>query len=67
MKIIVCNEKEQTKEEIGFSGKKVKELLQQLNINPETVLVIRKDEVLTEDEILNEDEQIEILSVISGG
>jgi sulfur carrier protein len=59
-------EREQTTEKISFSGT-VEQLLQQLDLNPETVLVIRLNEVLTEDEELADEDTIEILSVVSGG
>jgi len=59
-------EREQTTEEISFSGT-VDELLKKLDINPETVLVLRAEEILTEDEILDNEDKIEILNVVSGG
>ncbi len=46
---------------------KVKDILSSLNINSETVIVVRNDEVVTEDEKLKEKDTIKILSVISGG
>ncbi|HLC90984.1 MAG TPA: MoaD/ThiS family protein [Candidatus Nanoarchaeia archaeon] len=64
--VIVHNEKLNTTEEISFSGT-VQELLHKLAINPETVLVVRNNEVLVEDETISKDDVIEILSVISGG
>ena len=45
----------------------VKDLLKKLNINPVTVIVSRKNELILEDEKLNDDDEIKILSVISGG
>ena len=45
----------------------VKDLLKKLNINPVTVIVSRKNELILEDEKLNENDEIKILSVISGG
>ena len=62
----IKNEKNNSTEKISFSGS-VKELLEKLNINPETVLVVRNNEVITEDENLDDDDSLEILSVISGG
>ena len=59
-------EKDSTTEKISFSGT-VKELLSKLEINPETVLVVRNDEVITEDEKLDDQDSLDILSVISGG
>ena len=42
-------------------------LLETLGINPETVLVIRNDTLVTHDERLEEPDTIEIRPVISGG
>ena len=67
MNITVFNEKEQETNQVNFTGNTVKELLNYLNINPETVLVVREGEVITEEESLHEDDFIELLSVISGG
>jgi len=67
MQATVFNEKEQETKQIDFTGNSVKELLEYLNINPETVLVVRKGVVITEEESLQEQDCIELLSVISGG
>ena len=67
MNIEVDFEKERTSKTIDFSGSTVGDLLKQLEINPETVLVTKNNEVITEDETLNEKDKVEILSVISGG
>ena len=45
----------------------VKALLKALAIVPETVLVIRGDELLTEDETIHDSDRVEIRPVISGG
>ena len=45
----------------------VTKLLGQLEINPESVLVIRNDELVTRDAKLADDDRIEIRPVISGG
>lgn len=47
--------------------KRVRDLLGTLKIVPDTVLVIRGDELITEDEPLKDDDAIEIRPVISGG
>lgn len=53
---------------INLKGnKRVKEVLKELNLNPETVLVVREDELLTEDTQLYESDNIKIIHVISGG
>jgi len=45
----------------------VERLLKQLALHPESVLVIRGDDLVTEDEVLNDQDTIEIRPVISGG
>lgn len=50
-----------------FDGSTVNELLKYLALNPETVLVIKDNEVLTEDDSLEDNDTIEILNVVSGG
>ena len=44
-----------------------KELLEKLNINPETVLLTKNDELINNDEVLENGDKIKIVSVISGG
>jgi sulfur carrier protein len=54
--------------EVEISGRRrVKELLAELGVLPETVLVIRGRELLTIDEVVREDDVIELRPVISGG
>lgn len=54
--------------EVQVKGPKlVKDLLQELNLLPETVLVVRGDELVTEDDILRDVDRVEIRPVISGG
>lgn len=67
MELTIKIERNRTKEKINFSGKNVKELLTFLKINPETVILTRKNEILNQDDVLKNKDQIEILSVISGG
>ena len=47
--------------------KRVGQVLTELAIFPETVLVIRGDELIPEDEVVRDDDTIEIRPVISGG
>lgn len=54
-------------EEISYNKQSVQALLAELHINPETVLVVRNDEVLTNDILLQDGDNIQLLSVISGG
>lgn len=67
MKLTVFNERAQTTTAVQFKGNTVKELLTYLTINPETVIVLRKEEVITAEETLQEGEELYLLSVISGG
>ena len=45
----------------------VHDLVRELGLNPETVLVIRGQELLTRDVRLAEDDTVEVRSAISGG
>ena len=45
----------------------ISDLLKKLSINPVTVIVSRRNELVLEDEKLNDKDEIKILSVISGG
>lgn len=67
MEITVIKERERTTRKVRFSGKTIREFLTQLKINPEVVLVVRKNEVLTEEELLHDKDVIELMSVVSGG
>ena len=59
---------EKTDKLIGLKGiRDGKELLEKLDINPQTVILTKNDEVILEDEELSESDEIKILSVISGG
>ncbi|MGL3709397.1 hypothetical protein ACSYAY_00835 [Leptospirillum ferriphilum] len=47
--------------------RKVHRLLKDLGLDPETVLVIQGEQLLTQDETLSPDIEVEIRPVISGG
>src|SRR5687767_5517177 len=47
--------------------KRVKVVLRELGIDPESVLVIRGDELLTREDLIDDTDDIEIRPVISGG
>jgi len=54
--------------EIELAGRRrVRELLTELGILPDTVLVIRERELLTIDDVVREDDVVELRPVISGG
>ncbi|MEK6845409.1 MAG: MoaD/ThiS family protein [Nanoarchaeota archaeon] len=67
MEITVIRERERTRQNLRFNGKTIRELLTKLKINPEVVLVVRKNEVLTEEEVLHDKDEITLMSVVSGG
>lgn len=48
-------------------ARNMKEILQKLNINPEEVLTIKNNELVTLDTEVSEKDSIKLLSVISGG
>lgn len=47
--------------------KRVKVVLRDLGIDPETVLVIRGEDLLTREDLIGPDDEVEIRPVISGG
>ena len=64
MKVILRN----PKREVEVTGRRrVRELLKELDILPETVLVIRGDELITADTVVSDEDVIELRPVISGG
>ncbi len=64
MKVVLRN----PDREVELSGRRrVRELLLELKVIPETVLVIRGKELLTSDQIVSDDDVIEVRPVISGG
>ena len=64
MKVILRNPRREV--EVA-GGRRVKDVLRELAIIPETVLVIRGDELITADQLVREDETIELRPVMSGG
>lgn len=65
MKVIIRNPH---RKELSLEGERVVgTLLRELGLNPESVLVIRRGELLTRDEKVQADDTIEIVSAISGG
>lgn len=64
MKVILRNPK---REMVVEGPTSVRELLEHLRIVPESVLVIRGNELLTRSERVDADDTIELRPVISGG
>jgi len=67
MNITIKQERTSTIEKISFHGKTVQDLLKQLNINPETIIILKNNTIITEDELLKNNDKLEFLSVVSGG
>ena len=68
MKLKVFYDRENKDKTVNLKEKStVKDLLEQLKINPVTVIVSKNNTVVTEDENIEEKDDIKILSVISGG
>jgi sulfur carrier protein len=64
MKVVLRNQGR----EVELSGRRrVRELLAELGVLPETVLVIRGRDLLTIDEVVTDDDVVELRPVISGG
>jgi len=64
MKVVLRN----PRREVEVSGnRRVKDVLRELDILPETVLVIRGDELVTADQVVADADTIELRPVMSGG
>ena len=64
MKVVLRN----PRREVEVAGnRRVKDVLRELDILPETVLVIRGDALVTADQVVGDDETIELRPVMSGG
>jgi sulfur carrier protein len=64
MKVILRNQRR----EVELTGRRrVRDLLGELGVIPETVLVIRGRDLLTIDEVVGDDDVVELRPVISGG
>jgi sulfur carrier protein len=48
-------------------GRTVREVLGELDVNPDTVLVIRGGELVTREVVLGDGDDVEVRPVISGG
>lgn len=65
MKVIIRNPQ---RRQVDIQGnRKVEAILKELGLNPESVLVVRGDDLLTRDVLVRDDETVEVISAISGG
>lgn len=58
---------ERTKESKEIEVETFKDIFRKLNLNPETMLIIRDNELITEKTKLKNNDKITIMPVISGG
>ena len=64
MKVILRN----PRREVDVAGnRRVKDILRELSIIPETVLVICGDDLVTADHVVRDDQTLELRPVMSGG
>ena len=61
-KIIIRNKEYEIK-----PGMTIRKALQKLNIDPDSVLITRNGELITDDEIIRVNDEIKLVPVISGG
>ncbi|MBI1845910.1 MAG: MoaD/ThiS family protein [Candidatus Rokubacteria bacterium] len=64
MKVVLRNPR---REVDVAGGRRVRDVLKDLDILPETVLVIRGDTLITADQVVSDGETIELRPVMSGG
>ena len=64
MKVVLRNPRREV--EVA-GGRRVKDVLVELAIVPESVLVIRGDELVTADQMVHDDDVLELRPVMSGG
>ena len=64
MKVVLRNPRREIE---TAGGRRVKDVLRELDILPETVLVIRGDTMMTADQTVGDDDTIELRPVMSGG
>ena len=65
MKVVIRYPK---RREVSVRGpKKLHDVFQELDLNPETMIAVRGKMLLTRDTVLSEDDSIEVISAISGG
>ena len=64
MKVFI--EKENKRIEKSFNGK-AKDLIKEVGVNPETVIIVKNNELITEEDSIEDSDEIKLLSVVSGG
>lgn len=64
MKVVLRNPRREV--EVA-GGRRVKDVLRELDVIPETVIVIRGDTLITADQMVGDGDTIELRPVMSGG
>ncbi len=64
MKVVLRNPRREVE---VTGGRRVKDVLRELDVIPETVIVIRDDTLITADQIVADTDTIELRPVMSGG
>jgi sulfur carrier protein len=64
MKVVLRNPRREVQ---VTGGRRVKDILRELDIVPESVLVIRGDTLITLDQVVGDDDTLELRPVMSGG
>ncbi|MCH7552704.1 MAG: MoaD/ThiS family protein [Chloroflexi bacterium] len=65
MRVIV---RQPRRKEIEMAGnRQLHEVLKELDLNPESIIVVHGKELLTRDAYVREEDTIEVISAISGG
>lgn len=64
--VTIFIEREKRTERLAFSGR-ITELLERLDVNPETIVVVKNGDVVAESERCEGEDELQLLSVISGG
>ena len=64
MKVLLRNPKREVEVK---GGRRVKDVLKDLDVVPESVIVIRGDTLITADQVVDEGDTIELRPVMSGG
>lgn len=64
MKVVLRNPRREVEVK---GGRRVKDVLRELDILPDTVLIIRGDTMMTADQVVGDDDTIELRPVMSGG
>lgn len=59
-------ERSDENKQLTFTGT-AKQLCKELDVNPQTVLILQNEELVTEDEELADEDTIKLITVVSGG